>query len=264
MNPSPYMYVDESMIAYNGRFCGFKQYLLAKPITHRIKVFVMCCATTRYVLRWEVYVRTGVNPAAVHHGEGGMVGNSQDLDGEVDDQLLPEQAPPELGHAPAGDDDFVGQPLATKLHVSAEDRAARHTTRLLAKKTGLGIGAAVVNRLTAGLDNMYYTLACDNFFTSLVLFHNLLQRGMYTVGIVRRYQVGFPKSLNVGDNEVCGTLHLRVHGDRFMSAVHWADCKGVAFLFTAANPYEHRYQVQRNVGAEKITLPCTLQQPLYN
>jgi hypothetical protein len=34
---------------------------------------------------------------------------------------------------------------------------------LLAKKIGLGAKAAVVNRLTAGLDNMHYTLACDKF-----------------------------------------------------------------------------------------------------
>jgi hypothetical protein len=85
---------------------------------------------------------------------------------------------------------------------------------------------------------MYYTLACDNFFTSPALFHNLLRRRMYAVGTIRGYQVGFPKPLNVGDNEICGTLHLRVHRDRFMSAVHWADCKEVVFLSTTANPYE--------------------------
>jgi hypothetical protein len=97
MNPSPYLCVDESMIAYNGQFCGFKQYLLAKPITHGIKVLVMCCATTCYILKCEVYVGTGVNPAAMHHGEGGMVGDGQDLDSEVDDQVLPSRHHRSLG-----------------------------------------------------------------------------------------------------------------------------------------------------------------------
>ena len=50
MSPSPYLCVNESMIAYNGRYCGFKQYLPIKPITHGIKVFVMCYAVTRYIL----------------------------------------------------------------------------------------------------------------------------------------------------------------------------------------------------------------------
>jgi hypothetical protein len=74
-----------------------------------------------------------MNPAAVHHGEGGVVGDGQDLDGEVADQVLPEQAPPELRHAPAGDDDFVGQPPAAESHASAEDCTAQRAARLLAK-----------------------------------------------------------------------------------------------------------------------------------
>jgi hypothetical protein len=53
-------------------------------------------------------------------------------------------------------------------------------------------------------------------------------------------------------------MHFRVHHDRFMSATHWTDYKGVAFLSTAANPYE------RNIGPERITLPCTPQQLLYS
>jgi hypothetical protein len=76
--------------------------------------------------------------------------------------------------------------------------------------------------------------------------------------------VGFPKSLNVGDNEVRGTMHFRVHRDHFMSAAHWANCKGMAFLSTAANPYERGCEVGRNVGAERIILPCTPQQVLYS
>jgi hypothetical protein len=87
---------------------------------------------------------------------------------------------------------------------------------------------------------------------------------MYAIGTVRGYRVGFPKSLNVGDNEVRGTLHFRVHRDRFMSAAHWADCKGVAFLSTAVNPYKRGCEVRRNIGAERITLPCTPQQILYS
>jgi hypothetical protein len=59
-------------------------------------------------------------------------------------------------------------------------------------------------------------------------------------------------------------MHFRVHHDRFMSATHWTDYKGVAFLSTAANPYERGCEVQWNVGSERITLPCTPQQLLYS
>jgi len=48
--------VDEYMVAYNGRFCSFKQYLPAKPITHGIKIWAMACSVTSYVYKLEVYV----------------------------------------------------------------------------------------------------------------------------------------------------------------------------------------------------------------
>jgi hypothetical protein len=147
---------------------------------------------------------------------------------------------------------------------AAEGCAARRAAWLIAKKTGLGAGAAVVNRLFIGLDNMHYMMACDNFFTSPALFQELLRRGMYAVGTVRGYHVGFPKSLNVGDNEIRGTLHFRVHRDRFMSTAHWANYKGVAFLSIAANPYEPGCKVSRNIGPKRVTLPYTPQQLLYS
>jgi hypothetical protein len=114
------------------------------------------------------------------------------------------------------------------------------------------------------MDNMHYTMACDNYFTSPALFQELLQRGMYAIGTVRGYRVGFPKSLNVGDNEVRGTMHFKVHRDRFMSATLWVDCKDMAFLSTAANPYERGCKVACNIGANRVTLPCTPQQILYS
>jgi hypothetical protein len=55
-NGFEYLCVDESMVAYNGKFCAFKQYLPLKPITHGIKVWCLCCSRIKYILNWEVYV----------------------------------------------------------------------------------------------------------------------------------------------------------------------------------------------------------------
>jgi hypothetical protein len=55
-NGSEFLCVDESMVAYNGKFCAFKQYLPLKPITHGIKVWCLCCSVTKFILNWEVYV----------------------------------------------------------------------------------------------------------------------------------------------------------------------------------------------------------------
>lgn len=67
-NPSPFVCVDESIIANNGRFCGIKQFMPAKPITHGIKLWALGCSTSRYVLRLEVYVGTTVEPGPITRG----------------------------------------------------------------------------------------------------------------------------------------------------------------------------------------------------
>jgi hypothetical protein len=196
----------------------------------------------------------------VHHGEGAMVeddGRVKGVDGDLDDQVLPDPETWQGDDLDVGDNDFDEEALGVESSAAGEERAARQAAWLLARRTALGAGAIVVNKLSVGLDNMYYTIACKNFFTSPALFEELLWQGIYGVGTIWGYRVGFPKSLNVGDNEVRGTLHVRIHRDHFMSVVHWTDCKGVAFLSTAANPYEPGCEVGRTVGVERITLPCT-------
>jgi hypothetical protein len=45
------------MISYFGCAVAFIQYMPAKPIKHRIKVFCLCCAATAVMLLFEVYCR---------------------------------------------------------------------------------------------------------------------------------------------------------------------------------------------------------------
>lgn len=44
------------MISYNGKFCGFKQYMPAKPITHGIKLWCLADAVSKFIINFEVYV----------------------------------------------------------------------------------------------------------------------------------------------------------------------------------------------------------------
>jgi hypothetical protein len=53
---SAYLCVDECMVAYNGQYCSFKQYLPLKPTTHGIKVWCLACSKSKFILNWEVYV----------------------------------------------------------------------------------------------------------------------------------------------------------------------------------------------------------------
>jgi hypothetical protein len=46
---SPYLCVDECMVAYNGKFYSFKQYLPLKLVSHGIKLWCLACSITKYV-----------------------------------------------------------------------------------------------------------------------------------------------------------------------------------------------------------------------
>jgi hypothetical protein len=46
-------------------------------------------------------------------------------------------------------------------------------------------GVGVVTRLTQGWEHQNYTVVTDNYFTSSMLFEDLLRRGFYAVGTAR-------------------------------------------------------------------------------
>ena len=169
-NPSPYLYVDEMMVAYNGKFCSFTQYLLLKPVTHGIKIWYLACSATKFVLNLEVYI--GVANESI--------------------QGLPSYS----------------------------------------CRSGVG----VVTRLTTGWKGMWYTVVMDNFFTFPLLFEDMLYRGFYATGTTLQKRVEFPSNLKIPNKRSRGSLHVRMHRDRHMVAMHWLDTKGVSFLSTSSNP----------------------------
>ena len=56
----------------------------------------------------------------------------------------------------------------------------------------VGLGGSVVKRLTRDLVGKYYHIYVDNFFSSVTLYKNLLDEGIYCTGI---YTVGKPQVL---------------------------------------------------------------------
>ncbi|UYV75793.1 hypothetical protein LAZ67_13001372 [Cordylochernes scorpioides] len=53
-HPGEYLTVDENIIPFKGR-CTFKQYLPNKPTKYGIKIYVLCCSGTSYVVNLEIY-----------------------------------------------------------------------------------------------------------------------------------------------------------------------------------------------------------------
>ena len=120
----------------------------------------------------------------------------------------------------------------------------------------------VISRLTQGWKGMNFTIVTDNFFTSPMLFEDLLKKGFYAVGTARQGRVGFPSNLHLLEKGTRGTLEIRMHRDWQMAAIHWYDTKGIHFLSSAVNPVQ-QYGVttkrqQRGAAVDVPTSPIQL------
>ena len=58
-----------------------------------------------------------------------------------------------------------------------------------------GLGEKVVKQLTESITGKHYTIYCDNYFTSIKLFRDLLMNHVYACGTMRSNRVGFPNDL---------------------------------------------------------------------
>ena len=54
------------------------------------------------------------------------------------------------------------------------------------------LGEQVVKDLTRNLVGKHYTVYCDNFFTSIQLFNDVLKDSIYAYGTIRSNRVGYP------------------------------------------------------------------------
>ena len=58
-----------------------------------------------------------------------------------------------------------------------------------------GLGERVMKDLNRDLIGKHYHIFCDNFFTSIRLFDELHQEGIYATGTLRADRRGFPEEL---------------------------------------------------------------------
>jgi hypothetical protein len=130
--------------------------------------------------------------------------------------------------------------------------------------TGLGedgqLGLAVCYQLLEGLEKKGHILVCDNFFSSVKLFHNLLCKGIFATGMIIRNRKGLPKALTrQGDMTNPGSLVMKIHDRRHMVGISWQDKELVTLLSTAANPWAPNIIVLRRKRgrASQQVLPST-------
>lgn len=131
------------------------------------------------------------------------------------------------------------------------------------------LGQDVVSRLVRGLEGKHYVVVTDNYFTSPALYKDLLAKGLYAIRTVHSRRAGFPSSLNFGDDLPRGTLHVRMHRDRHLAAIHWSDSpgdlKGVCLLSSAADPVAYSgTTVKRWEGRSYNGIPASPMVVMYN
>ena len=111
-----------------------------------------------------------------------------------------------------------------------------------------GLAYHVVERMVEGLENRGHCLVIDNFFASVNLFHELMTKGIWATGTVRRNSKYLPSGLyRKEDARVRGYMLIRNHIHRQMSVVSWQDKQMVTLLSTAAAPWEPNTQVLRRM-----------------
>ena len=121
-------------------------------------------------------------------------------------------------------------------------------------KTEKHLCEKVVKQLTRSLVNNYYTVYCDNYFTTIQLFNDLYKKGIYACGTIRSNRVGYPDDLkkhlkkglpNRGDylQRQCGNMLFSL----------WQDNKPVSVLSTGSQPGEATVE-RRQKDATKSTL----------
>ena len=128
-----------------------------------------------------------------------------------------------------------------------------------------GFARRVVKQLCNGLEKTYRRLFTDNFYTSVELYQELFELGIYACGTVRANRKNFPKDLvfkNLKDTPR-GTYHWKFSSP--VLAVAWLDNKPVYFLstihkpnFTARAPNSRKAVKRRSSGAAagSVSVPC--------
>ena len=119
------------------------------------------------------------------------------------------------------------------------------------------LGERVVKDLTRPLVGKNYTIYCDNYFSSVKLFEDLLSDSIYACGTLRSDRVGYPaefkKHLKKGFKERGESIQLRKGTNLVFSL--WQDNKMVSVLSTNCQVGKGTAQRKQKDGT-RLTVSC--------
>jgi len=119
----------------------------------------------------------------------------------------------------------------------------------------VGLGGSVVKRLTRDLVGKYYHIYMDNFFSSVTLYKNLLEEGIYCTGTLQANRRYFPPDL-----QACrglakrGDMVARQEGN--LTVTVWQDKRLVTSVSTAHSPDQTEVVKRKKVDGSIIHVDC--------
>jgi hypothetical protein len=122
------------------------------------------------------------------------------------------------------------------------------------------VGVDAVLTAVRGLEGRGHCIITDNFFTSVALHVELLQRGFFATGSAKRGSKGFPRSLAgflSQHHPPRGTLVVKMHRSREIYAIMWMDSKPVWLLSTAVDPVDPTCVAPRWVKRDRVDFPTS-------
>jgi hypothetical protein len=122
------------------------------------------------------------------------------------------------------------------------------------------VGADAVLVAVRGLESRGHVVVTDNFFTSVRLQLELLKRGFFATGTVKKGSKAFLASLAGFPNRhrpQRGTLVVKMHRSRRIMAICWIDSKPVWLLSTATDPIDPACVAPRWVRRDRVDFPTS-------
>ena len=131
--------------------------------------------------------------------------------------------------------------------------------------TEVGLGGNVVKKLSQSITGKNHQLFMDNFFTSVPLFKDLLQNGIYACGTLRRDRKYLPVDMKIiSKNGLAnrGDYQFRQDGNLVMTV--WQDTKPVCMLSTLWDPEDATTVRRKRKNGDTIEVRCPNVVDIYN
>ena len=132
-------------------------------------------------------------------------------------------------------------------------------------KVEKGLGAQAVMALTEHIHGRYHHVYCDNFFTGVDLFLDLLRKQTYAWGTIRPHRRGFPSDFKpLLKKGLLNREDSRTVQNGYLTVSIWQDTKPICCAATNASPNAVVPVTRKLKNGSRIQVSCPEAIQMYN